>query len=134
MAIVKSVGDPLGKDNEPGSDANVDVKEYVKYIVESTKHWFYAPKNKYKDIAKSLGLKEVDPNSAKGEESTKLANGYGYIRLKARLKNGATMSLICDPEKVGSAITTAKSAGTASKKIYGVAVTHVYFPHKRILI
>jgi hypothetical protein len=145
MATSRSVGDPLGKDNKPGSDAQVDAKDYVMYMVKSTKHWFYAPKNKYKDIAGALGLEEVDPDSGKGENAIKLANGQGYIRLMAKLKSGATLSLVCDPQKVGEAMGVegggggigggADGSGTAEgKKIYGEGVRRIYIPKKRILL
>ena len=94
MVTKKDVGNPLGEDKKPGSDAQVDATNYVMYIVESTRHWFYAPKDKYKDIAKALGLKEVNPDSTDGENAIKLAGGQGYIRLMAKLKNGATIALV----------------------------------------
>lgn len=125
MAITKSVGNPLGEDKKPGSDAQVDAKEYVMYIVESIKHWFYAPRDKYKDIAKSLGLKEVKPDSADAEDAEKLAGGRGYIRLGAKLANGATLKVVCDPTKLATAL-----AKGESKKIYGVGVRKLYIPKK----
>lgn len=135
MATEKSVGNPLGKDNKPGSEAQVDAKEYVMYVVESTKHWFYAPEDKYKGIAKALGLKKVSPNSKDAAGSVKLAAGQGYIRLGAKLDNGATLMVICDPQKIGSAIGAGtKEGGGENDKIYGVGVRRLYIPKKRVLI
>jgi hypothetical protein len=140
MATSKSVGNPLGEDNKPGSDAQVDAKEYVMYVVESTRHWFYAPRDKYKDIDKALGLKEVNADSTDGENAIKLAGGQGYIRLMAKLKNGATISLVCDPQKVGDVIGGSGGIGNdgsgtgENKKIYGVGVRRIYIPKRRVLI
>ncbi len=136
MATTKSVGNPLGEDKKPGSDAQVDAKEYVMYIVESTKHWFHAPRDKYKDIDKALGLKEVKPDSKDAEGSIKIAAGQGYVRLGAKLANGATIMVICDPQKIGSALGKGAGASGAgeSKKIYGVGVRRLYIPKKRVLV
>lgn len=130
MATTKSVGDPLGNDKEPGSDAQVDAKEYVMYMVESTRHWFYAPRNKYKDIAGDLGIKEVNADSKDGANAVKLAGGQGYIRVMAKLDNGANIALVCDPKKVGSIL---EGSGD-NNKVYGVKIRRIYLPKKRIFI
>jgi hypothetical protein len=132
MATEKSVGDPLGADKKPGSDAQVDAKEYVMYVVESTLHKFYAPRNKYKDIDKALGLKEVKPNSNTARKAKKMAGGQGYVRLMAKLSNGANMSIVCDPAKLGEVLGGGSDDVSAAEndKIYGVTVSYIYLPKK----
>jgi hypothetical protein len=103
---------PLGSDNAPGGDSDSpDVKKYVDYVVASTKHIFSAPKDKYKDVADILGLKEADAKSR--EEAVKLKRGTGYVQLSVTLDSGASFRLCCDPAKVGD------FKKLRSKKVYG---------------
>jgi len=111
-----------------GGDSQVDVKKYHKFLVNSTKHLFSAPTDKYSDLKPVLGLTDVDADDGKKESGVRLAQGQGYITLKVQVKGGGTLSVICDPAKVGDAL---KSG--ASKKIYGKDIDRIYIPKKRIL-
>ena len=67
MARKQIEGDntPLGPDNTIGNKdaARPDQKAYKAWGVISTKHMFFAPRDKYKDIADILGLKDLDSNN-----------------------------------------------------------------------
>jgi hypothetical protein len=135
MARKQIEGDntPLGSDNTIGNKdaARPDQKAYKMWGVISTKHSFFAPRDKYKDIADILGLKDLDPNND-GDNDTQqndnnidiggalqgvtgtggddTGNDYKnsrsftpYIRIRATCENGSVM-LVCDPEKLSYAL------------------------------
>lgn len=120
--------DPIGTDGPGGPINDENSTAWVTWMVNSTKHLFSAPKNKYSDLASVLGLTNVETDDKKKEGGLKLAGGSGYITLSVRTKEKATFSLVCDPAKVGDAL---KSG--VSKKIYGKDIDRVYIPKKRIL-
>ncbi|MEH2287342.1 hypothetical protein [Nostoc sp.] len=97
--------------------------------VKSTKHEFVAPIDKYKDLKDVLGLEDIDSDDAKKEQGLKLAQGYGYIHLKVKVKGGGSLLVVCDPANVGTALKDGKS-----KKIYGKDIDKIYIPKKRVLI
>lgn len=106
---------PLGKDGVPGGDSDApDVKKYVDYVVESTKHIFNAPKDKYNDVKDILGLKEA--SAKEREEAVKLKRGTGFVQVYVTLDSGASLRLACDPKKVGD------YKKLRSKKVYGKEV------------
>lgn len=111
-----------------GGASQVDVKKYHSFMVNSTKHQFSAPYQKYEDLKGVLGLTDIDTDDTKKENSQKLAGGSGYVTLMVRVKGGGVLSVVCDPAKVGDAL---KSG--ASKKIYGKDINKVYIPKKRSL-
>jgi hypothetical protein len=101
------------------------------YQVKSTGHQFSAPKSKYDNIKGDLGLIDVTTDDGKREGGKKLAPGYGYVRITARLKKSGTkkaasVSLICDPDKVGSAFKNG-----ANNKVNGRDVDRIYIPGNR---
>ena len=114
--------------DDVGGDSQVDVKKYHTFMVNSTKHEFSAPVDKYSDLKSVLGLTDVDTDDAKKENGLKLAGGSGYVTLKVRVKGGGSLSVVCDPANVGEAL---KSG--ASKKIYGKDINKIYIPKKRTL-
>lgn len=120
---------PLGKDGVPGGDSQVDVKKYHTFMVNSTKHLFSAPHEKYTDLKAVLGLTDVDTDDKKQEGGLKLAQGSGYVYLNVAVKGGSTLKVVCDPAKVGDALKTG-----ASKKVYGKDINRIYIPKKRVLI
>jgi hypothetical protein len=97
--------------------------------INSTKHLFSAPVNKYKDLKEELGLTDVDTDDTKKEQGVKLAQGSGYIHLKVKVKKGGTLMVVCDPDKVGTALKSAKS-----QNIYGKEIDRIYIPKKRVII
>jgi hypothetical protein len=112
---------PLGKDGKPGGDSDApDVKKYISYVVDSTKHLFTAPKDKYNDVKGILGIKEADAKTKEG--ARKLKRGTGFIQVSVTLDSGATLRLVCDPAKLGD------YAKLRSKKVYGVDVSNSYIP------
>lgn len=123
MAAGKTVEgeNPLGKDGKPGGESDApDVKKYVSYIVISTNHLFTAPKDKYKDVADILGIKE--PDAATLEKGQKLKRGTGFIQVAVTLDSGATLRLACDPAKIGD------YKKLRAKKVYGEDVKNSYIP------
>ncbi|MDJ0510044.1 MAG: hypothetical protein QNJ64_12450 [Crocosphaera sp.] len=128
MSEVKGVN-PLPDKKADENVSSVDVKEYHTFIVTSTKHLFSAPTEKYKDIAKLLGLEDVDNDPKKAKGGLKLSQGSGYVYLAVRTKGGATLKVICDPDKIKGALD-----GLAGKKIYDAEIKKAYIPKKRVLI
>ena len=128
MAKTVEGKDPL-VGGDVGGDSQVDVKKYHIFMVNSTKHMFAAPVNKYKDLKAVLGLTDIDTDDAKKEQGVKLAQGYGYIRLKVKVKGGSQLSVVCDPDQVGKATKSGEA-----KKIYGKDIDRVYIPKKRVLL
>lgn len=128
MATTKEVTaeNPVGKDGPGGQE--IDAKNYATYRVESSKHLFTGPTAKYKDIADELGLKNVDKDAKAKGEGKKLAQGSGYLYLAVAIKGGGRLTVVCDPAKVGTALT--KLGG---QKIYGKEIERAYIPKKRIL-
>ena len=109
-----------------GGQTQVDVKKYHIFMVNSTKHQFAAPVDKYSDLKGVLGLIDVDTDDTKKENGVKLAEGRGYITLCVKVKGGGQLRVVCDPAKVGDALKTG-----ASKKIYGKDIDRIYIPKKR---
>ena len=129
MAVTKVTSlDPVGSDG-PGGKSEVDDTTYHTFMVNSTKHLFNAPANKYKDLKDVLGLTDVDTDDTKKESGIKYAQGYGYIRMKVKVKGGGSLSVVCDPDNVGSAL-----KGGKGKTIYGKDIDRIYIPRKRVLI
>jgi hypothetical protein len=147
------VGDKIGVEDE---GAREDNKKYVAFGVKSTKHKFFAPVEKYKDILDVLGLENLDPDndgSSKDKESQGDSNidvggaaqgltgvgaqdtgndyrqphgGLRYVKLRIKLDNGY-LSVVCDPEKLSTALT-----GLTGKNCYGKKILDTQFPRKRI--
>jgi hypothetical protein len=120
---------PIGSDGIGGAANAPDVKKYHTFMVKSTKHLFNAPTDKYKDLLDVLGLQDVDSDDGKKETGLKLQQGTGFINLSVRVKGGATLRVVCDPDKVGTALKSAKG-----KKIYGKDIDAIRIPKKRIYI
>lgn len=120
---------PLPDKKADENVSNSDVKEYHTFIVESTKHLFSAPTDKYKAIAKELGLDDVDNDTKKAQGGRKLAQGSGYIYIGVQTKGGATFKVICDPAKIGSALNS-----LPGQKIYDAEIKRAYIPKKQILV
>ncbi len=130
MAETKVNGEnPLGKDGSPGGASEVDVKAYVTWQVKSTKHMFSAPKDKYSDLAGTLGLINVDSDDGKKEKGLRLAQGSGYIYLMVKVKGGGNLKVVCDPDQVGNALKNA-----VSKKIYGKDIDDIRIPKRRVFV
>lgn len=123
------VPNPIGTDGIGGPAQAPNAKQYHTFMVNSTKHQFSAPTEKYKDLKELLGLTDVDTDDTKKEQGTRLAQGYGYIHLKVKVKKGGSLLIVCDPAKVGDALKDGKS-----KKIYGQEIDRIYIPKKRVLI
>ncbi|WP_138504075.1 hypothetical protein [Nostoc sp. PA-18-2419] len=123
------VPDPVGSDGPGGAAQAPNANQYHVFRVKSTKHEFVAPKNKYSDLLDVLGLEDVDSNDAAKEQGVRLAQGYGYIHLKVKVKGGGSLMVVCDPDQVGNALKNGKS-----KKIYGKDIDRIYIPKKRVLI
>lgn len=131
MATNPSVdgSNPVGSDGIGGASNAPDVKKYHTFMVASTKHIFSAPSDKYKDLLDTLGLKDIDTDDKVKEQGVKLAQGTGFIYLTVRVKGGATLRVVCDPDKLGTALKGAKG-----KKIYGDDIDAVRIPKRRIYI
>ncbi|MDJ0737080.1 MAG: hypothetical protein QNJ47_23930 [Nostocaceae cyanobacterium] len=129
MAEITPEGsNPTGPDGVGGA-SQVNVKKYVTWQVDSTKHIFHAPLDKYKDLASTLGLTNVETKDGAKEKGLKLSGGQGYIKLGVRVKGGGRLHVICDPKKVGEALTI----GLAGK-VYGQEIDDVYILKRRALI
>lgn len=120
---------PVGSDGPGGVTEAPNAKNYHIFQVNSTKHEFVAPVDKYKDLKDVLGLTDIDSDDGKKEQGRKLAQGSGYIHLKVAVKGGGSLMIVCDPAKVGDALKDG-----ASKKIYGKDINRIYIPKKRVLI
>ncbi|MGK7942349.1 MAG: hypothetical protein AB4062_19755 [Crocosphaera sp.] len=128
MAEVKGVN-PLPDNKADENVSTADVDKYHTFIVNSTKHLFSAPTEKYKDIAKLLGLEDVDNDPKKAKGGIRLAQGSGYIYLAVRTKGGATFKVVCDPDKIKAALD-----GLAGQKIYNAEIKRAYIPKKMVLV
>lgn len=117
--------DPVGTDGPGGASDAPDVKKYHTFLVVSTNHMFVAPNEKYKDLLTDLGLKDIDTDLAARENAVKLKQGSGFVNIKCRTKAGATLSLACDPAKLGSAIKAIRN-----NKVYGEDIVWSYIPRK----
>jgi hypothetical protein len=95
---------PIGNDGIGGASDTPDVTKYKAFLVEDTNHLFYAPNDKYKDLLGDLGLKDIDSDKDAREKAVRLRRGYGYIRVRIRVASGASLSLVCSPAKIGTAI------------------------------
>lgn len=121
---------PIQGDAGTTDSGSPDVKKYHRLGIESTKHYFYAPIDKYKDLLTTLGLKDIDnDDTAANDKYQKLAQGEGYVHVKARTKGGANFLLVCDPAKLQSALNEGHK-----KKVYGADIQRVYLPKRRVLI
>lgn len=116
---------PVGTDGPGGASDAPDVKKYHVFKVKSTNHVFSAPNDKYKDLLGDLGLEDIDTDLAKREDGIRLKQGTGFVYIKCRTKAGATLSLVCDPEKLGSAIKNIRN-----NKIYDEDIVWSYIPRK----
>lgn len=143
--------------NDIGAEESVarpDQRAYVPWGVISTGHRFTAPKDKYKDIKDILGLKELDSNNdgqvddEQGDTNIDVGGalqgltGVGaqdtrndfksrnsflyYVKLRVKAESGY-LSVICDPEKLSTAL-----QGLEGKNIYGKKILSVSFPKQRI--
>ncbi len=120
---------PLGKDGAPGGASETDVKAYVTWQVKSTRHTFSAPKDKYSDLAGTLGLIDVENDDGQKEKGLKLAQGSGYVYLAVKVKGGGNLKVVCDPNNIGKALTEG-----VSKKIYGKDIDDVRVPKRRVFV
>lgn len=150
-----TVGDKIGAEDEGVREDN---KKYVAFGVKSTKHKFFAPLEKYKDILDALGLENLDPDndgSSKDKESQGDSNvdvggalqglagngaqdtgndyrtrysGLRYVQLRIKVDNGF-LSVVCDPEKISTALQS-----LTGKNCYGKKILDCTFPKKRIVI
>ncbi|PLZ95297.1 hypothetical protein CEN50_22840 [Fischerella thermalis CCMEE 5268] len=118
---------PVGSDGPGGHE--IDVKKYITWQVKSTRHQFTAPKDKYNDLKDVLGLIDVETNDAQKEKGLKLAQGQGFVYLSVKVKGGGNLKVVCDPEKIGSALKEA-----VKKKIYGKDIDNIRIPKRRIYV
>jgi hypothetical protein len=116
---------PIGTDGPGGPSDAPDVKKYHTYLVEDTNHTFSAPYEKYKDLTGDLGLKDIDDDKTARENAVRLRQGTGFINIKCRTEAGATISLVCSPSKLGSAIKNIRN-----NKVYGEDIVWSYIPKK----
>jgi hypothetical protein len=116
---------PIGNDGVGGASDTPDVKKYRTLLVVSTNHKFSAPWDKYKDLLGDLGLKDIDTDKAAREKAQKLAAGTGYVNIKCRVESGGTLSLVCDPEKVGTAVKAIRN-----NKTYDEDIINAYVPRR----
>lgn len=133
-----------------------DNKKYVAFGVKSTKHKFFAPLEKYKDILDVLGLENLDPDNdgssgdkeAQGDSNLDVGGiaqgltgtgaqdtgndyrqprgGLRYVKLRIKVENGF-LTVVCDPEKLSTALT-----GLAGKNCYGKKIGSASFIKTRI--
>jgi len=131
MAVRKQIegSDPVGSDGPGGESLAPDIKKYHTFRIASNKHMFNAPYNKYKDLLGVLGLEDIDSDDAKKEVSQKLQQGTAFINLSIRTNGGASFRVVCDPQKLGTALTEA-----VKHKIYDQQIKSVRIPKKRIYI
>jgi hypothetical protein len=147
---------PDGQIGAPDAAVRPDNKKYVAFGVRSTKHKFYAPLEKYKDLLDVLGLENLDPDndgSSKDKEQAGDSNidiggaaqgltgvgaqdtgndyrqprgGLRYVKLRVKAENGY-LTVICDPEKLSTAL-----QGCTGKNIYGKKITDTQFIKTRL--
>lgn len=145
---------PDGNIGAPENAARPDSKKYVPWGVISTGHAFNAPLDKYKDIKDILGLKNLDENqdgqvdTEQGDSNLDIGGGLQglsglgaqdtkndfkrrtsflyYVKLRVTA-DGGSLQVVCDPEKLSSAL-----QGLEGKQIYGKTITSVTFPKKRV--
>lgn len=115
--------------NADENASKVDIKNYHTFIVQSTKHLFSAPTEKYSAIASVLGLDDVDNDATKAAGGVRLARGSGYIYLSVQTAGGANFKVVCDPAKVGTAL-----KALAGKKIYNAEIKRAYIPKRAVFV
>jgi hypothetical protein len=148
-----TLGTKIGTEDEGVREDN---KKYVAFGVKSTKHKFFAPFDKYKDLLDVLGLVNLDTDndgSSKDKEAegdTKVdvegglqgltgvgaqdtgndyrtpRGGLRYVKLRVKVDNGY-LSVVCDPEKISTAL-----QGCTGKNCYGKKILDTSFIKTRI--
>ena len=144
---------PDGNIGAPENAQRPDSKKYVQWGVISTGHAFSAPLDKYKDIKDVLGLKNLDENqdgqvdTEQGDTNIDLGGGLQgltglgaqdtkndfkfrnsflyYVELRV-YADGGYLRVVCDPEKLSSAL-----QGLKGKNIYGKPILRVNYPKRR---
>jgi hypothetical protein len=123
-------GDVGGKDEEAKEDSTA----YVYHILESRKgvfKKFLAPDEKYKGVLTELGIEVYDPKKDNSKNAI-LSNALYAARIRVTLKDDkttASLTLLCAPEKLGTALTA-----IIGKKIYSYEIVAASIPRKRSLV